>query len=371
MTTLSPGPDGTPAHDGGPQPAEAAAGRPPRRRRATMKDVAALAGVGIKTVSRVVNGEAGVSPAMAERVNRAAAELSFQADLGAGSLRRTGRRSLSIGLLLASVDNPFCAAIHRAVEDVADERGVAVLSASTDEQPERERALVAAFTSRRVDGLIITATGVDQQYLRPEMESGTPVVMIDRPPVGLPVDSVVVDNLEGAERATAHLLRRGHRRIAHLGDLGTIATARRRREGYEKAMAQAGAVVDEDLLIENLHDAATAFAAVSRLMARPGAPTALFTSQNLITIGALRALRALGLQHEVAVVGFDDFPLADLMDPPVTVVAQDPAAIGRTAAERVFARLSDPDLPEEEIVVPTRLVVRGSGEIRPRDRAGR
>lgn len=330
-----------------------------------MRDVAALAGVGLKTVSRVVNGEQGVSAALVEKVTRAVEALNFQADMAAGNLRRNNGRSLSLGLLLASVDNPYCAAIHRAVEDVAGERGVAVLSASTDEQPDRERSLVAAFTSRRVDGLIMTATGVDQTYLLPELESGTPVVMVDRPPTGIDVDSVVVDNVAGAERATAHLVRRGHRRIAYLGDLSTIATARQRREGYQNAMAAAGALIDENLVIDNVHDAATAFAAVSRLLARPGAPTALFTSQNLITIGAIRALRSLGLQHTVAVVGFDDFLLADMMDPAVTVMAQDPAAIGRTAAERVFARLADGELPTEQITIPTRLIVRGSGEIRP------
>lgn len=334
-----------------------------RRQRATMKDVAALAGVGIKTVSRVVNGEPGVSPAMVERVTRAADALSFQPDMIAGNLRRSGRRSSSLGLLLASVDNPFCAAIHRAVEDVAEERGVAVFSASTDEDSQRERALVRAFTSRRVDGLILTAVSPDQAYLRHEMEHGTPVVMVDRPPVGMEVDTVMVDNVAGAERATAHLVAAGHRRIAHLGDLTRIATARMRLEGYQRALARAGIPLDDDLTVTELHDTDAAFSAVRDLLARPDPPTALFTSQNLVTIGAIRALRGLGLQHEVAVVGFDDFPLADLMDPGVTVVRQDPVAIGRTAAERVFARLSDTDLPAERIILPTTLLERGSGEI--------
>lgn len=331
-----------------------------------MRDVAALAGVGIKTVSRVVNGETGVSAAMAERVTTAALALNFQPDLMAGNLRRAGRRSRSLGLVLASVDNPFCASIHRAVEDVAHTRGVAVFSASTDETPERERALVAAFTARRVDGLIVSTTGTPQDYLQPEVDAGTPVVMIDRPPVGLTVDTVLVDNTAGARGATAHLLHRGHRRIAFLGDLTTIATARDRRDGYLRAMRGAGGAADPALVVENLHSEEAAFEAVQRLLRAEDPPTALFTSQNLITIGAIRALRSLGMQHDVAVVGFDDFALADLLDPAVTVVAQDPVAIGRTAAERVFARLEDPSLTPTEVVLPTRLVVRGSGEILPR-----
>ena len=330
-----------------------------------MKDVAALAGVGIKTVSRVVNGEPGVSAAMAERVERAAEALSFQPDLIAGNLRRSGRRSMSLGLLLASVDNPFCAAIHRAVEDVAEERRVAVFSASTDEDPRRERALVAAFTSRRVDGLIITATAGDQSYLQAELETGTPVVMVDRPATGIEVDSVVVDNVAGAELATAHLLAQGHRRIAYLGDLGQIATARQRHEGYRRALHAAGVPADARLEIGDLHDAEAALTATRALLTSSERPTALFTSQNLVTIGAIRALRELGAQHTVALVGFDDFALADLVDPGITVVAQNPADIGRAAAERVFARLTDPTLPPERIVLPTHLVPRGSGEIPP------
>jgi LacI family transcriptional regulator len=335
------------------------------RPRATMRDVAALAGVGIKTVSRVVNGEPGVSAATAERVARAATALSFQPDLVAGNLRRTGRRSMSLGLILASVDNPFCAAIHRAVEDVAEERQVAVFSASTDEDPRRERMLVAAFTSRRVDGLILTATAGDHRHLHAEIETGTPVVLVDRAPAGLDVDSVVVDNADGAERGTRHLLERGHRRIAYLGDLSVIVTARERHAGYLRALQQAGIPLEHRLVVVDLRGTDAAHDATRALLLGPEPPTALFTSQNLVTIGAIRALRELGAQHRVALVGFDDFALADLVQPGVTVVAQDPTQIGRVAAERVFARLAAPDLPPERRVLPTRLVARGSGEISP------
>lgn len=328
-----------------------------------MRDVAALAGVGIKTVSRVVNDEPGVSPAMAARVTEAARALNFRPDLNAGNLRRAGRRSLSLGVVLASVDNPFSAAIHRAIEDVAGARGVAVLAGSTDEEPDRERALVAALTARRVDGLVVSAITPDQGYLRAEQESGTPVVMVDRRAVGVDADSVVVDNAAGAERATSHLIHHGHRRIAYLGDLASIETARERHLGYLRALGASGIPTTSARAADDVHSEEAAEKAVRELLTRPDPPTALFTSQNLITIGAIRALRALGLQHTVALVGFDDFQLADLLEPRVTVIAQDPARIGSIAAERVFARLGDPTLPTETITVPTRLVERGSGEI--------
>lgn len=330
-----------------------------------MRDVAALAGVGLKTVSRVVNGERGVSPALTSKVLAAVESLDFQADMAAGNLRRTGRRSLSIGLVLAGVDNPFDAAVHRAVEDVAEARGVAVLSASTDEDPARERALAAAFTARRVDGLILTPTGADLGFLAPELASGTPVVAIDRPPPGIDVDSVAVDNADGAALATDHLLRAGHRRIAYLGDLLSITTAQDRSQGYRTALRRAGVEVDGELVVNDLHDERAAAAAVDRLLAVEEPPTALFTSQNLVTIGAVRALRRRGAQHTTALVGFDDFVLADLLEPAVTVVAQDPTEIGRAAARRVFDRLAEPGLPATRIVLPVRLLQRGSGEIRP------
>ena len=155
--------------------------RPPAPR-ATMRDVAALAGVSLKTVSRVLNREAGVSPAMSARVQQAADELAFQLNLGARSLRRSDGRTATIGLILENVDNPFSSALHRAVENVAREQGVSVLAGSLDEDPERERELVAEFSSRRVDGLIIMPTGTDHAYLMPERRAGTPMVFVDRAP---------------------------------------------------------------------------------------------------------------------------------------------------------------------------------------------
>ena len=195
-------------------------GLPPKpiKPRATIRDVAALAGVGIKTVSRVINDEANVSPSTRERVRSAVRTLNFQPNLGAGSLRRSDGKSHTLGLLLDSVDNPFSAAVNRAVERVAIARNTAVFAASSEDDQERERALVAAFTRRRVDGLILTMIGADHSYLEAEREQGTPIVFVDRPPIGVLADAVLTDNFEAASSATQHLIRHGHRRIAHLGD---------------------------------------------------------------------------------------------------------------------------------------------------------
>jgi LacI family transcriptional regulator len=335
---------------------------PGTRARATIRDVAALAGVGIKTVSRVINDEANVSASTRERVQDAVVALNFKPHLGAGALRRSGHKTWTLGLLLDSVANPFSASINRAVEVVATARGTAVFAASADDDVERERALVEAFTRRRVDGLILTTISADHDYLVPEQQQGTSIVFVDRPPVGLRADAVLTDNHEAAARATRHLLSVGHRRIAHLGDELAISTARERRDGYCTTLTAAGG---RPVSVNGLRSEAEAEAAVRALLTSAEPPTALFTSQNLVTLGAVRALHALGRQHDVALVGFDDLPLADLLRPGVSVIAQDPTRIGTLAAERVFRRLDGDDAPAQTLVVPARLLVRGSGEIPP------
>jgi len=246
---------------------------------------------------------------------------------------------------------------------VAHAHGVLLFAGSVDESPERERTLIRAFTSRRADALILAPASSDQTYLAYEVPEGTPVVFVDRAPVGFEADAVLADNLEGARRAVAHLIGHGHRRIAFLGDLPNIATARERFEGYQQALRSDGVPFDPDLVVHGLDDADRAADALPALMQLPAPPTALFTAQNDITVGALRYLQAAGLERSMAIIGFDDFPLADLLRPGVTVVAQDPTAMGRAAAELLFARLAGDTTPSRTVVIPTRLIVRGSGEL--------
>jgi len=331
-----------------------------------MAQVATLAGVGLKTVSRVINGEPYVSTEVAERVRAAAAQLNYHPNPHAGELRSKGKRHVTIGLLVSSVSNPFAAAVHRAIEDVARVHDAAVFASSLDDEPDRERAGVEAFLRRRLDALILTTVTPSQAYLIPEQNHGTHFVFVDRRPTGVEADAVVSDNAGGAALGVRHLLEHGHRRIAFLGDRHEITTAVQRRHGFFDELGRAGVPSGGVPVIGELHDETDARAAVLQLMRSPDAPTALFTSQNLITIGAIRALRELGLQHEVALVGFDDIPVADLIEPAVTVVAQDPEAIGTLAAERVFARLAGDETPAREYVLPTHLIVRGSGELPPR-----
>lgn len=192
------------------------------------------------------------------------------------------------------------------------------------------------------------------------------MVFVDRAPGLEGADVVLADNRVGAAAGVAHLVTGGHRVIGFLGDDSRIATERERHAGYLDALAAAGLAASERDVVHDVSTIEMASAATVRMMSRPDPPTALFTAQNLVTIGAVKALRTLGRQHDVALVGFDDFELADLLDPPVTVVSQDPATIGRWAAEILFRRLDGDGSPFATRVVPSRLVVRGSGEIPPR-----
>jgi LacI family transcriptional regulator len=330
-----------------------------------MREVAALAGVSLKTVSRVINAEPGVSAELATRVTAAIERLDYRHNLQASSLRRVDGKSATIGVILEDIANPFSSTLHRAIENVAVKRGVLVLAGSLEEDEVRERELVSAFASRRVDGLVIMPASHDHSYLLNERKAGTPFVFVDRPPAFLDADTVLTDNLGGARRGIQHLAAHGHQRIAYLGDLQSIMTAALRYQGYREELDAQHLPLDPELVRLDLRGTERAEAETAKLLALRPAPTAIFAAQNLLTIGACRALRRLRLHHKVALVGFDDILLADMLDPGITVIAQDPAAMGTAAAELLFSRLDGDRSPTAHRIIPTRLIARGSGEIPP------
>jgi LacI family transcriptional regulator len=310
--------------------------------RPTMKDVAARAGVGLKTVSRVVNGEPGVTPDTERRVQEAIDALGFRRNDSARVLRKG--RTASIGLVLEDLADPFYGPLSRAVEEVARAHGALLINGSSAEDPEREQELVLALCARRVDGLVVIPAGDDHRYLEPELKAGVATVFVDRPAGRIDADVVLSDSFGGARDGVAHLIAHGHRRIGFIGDMPRIHTAAERLRGYRAAMEDAGI-------------------AVAEMLAGPSPVTAIFAGNNRVTVTVVRVLAETG--RPVALVGFDDFELADLLRPGVTVVAQDAAALGRTAAERLFRQLDGGPLGPERIDLPTRLIQRGSGELPP------
>jgi len=326
-----------------------------------MRDVASTAGVSLKTVSRVVNREPGVHADTAARVQAVIADLGFARNEVARTLRHG--RAEAIGLVIEDVANPFYSAIARTVEDAAHARGHILITGSCEEDPERERQLVHRLLRRSVDALLIVPAGSDHRYLEPELASGTPLVFLDRPPGGIEAATVLLDNLGGARAGVAHLLEQGHDRVAFVGDPPGVHTARERLAGYRRALVEADVPERSELVRAGTHDAAGAEDTVRALLRLPVArrPTALFCANNRNTVGALRALR--DHPRPIAIVGFDDFELADMLATPVTVVRHVPEDMGRIAAELAYARLDGDTGPPERRTIPCELVPRGSGEV--------
>jgi LacI family transcriptional regulator len=325
--------------------------------------------VSLKTVSRVINEEAGVLPATAEKVTVAIDALGFERNDLARSLRQ-GRSSSTLGLVIEDVANPFYSAVAQAVEAVASDRGFLLITASALEDAERERELIGALLRRRVDALLIVPAGPGHR----SMTSATPTVFLDRPSRGVAADTVLFDNLGGARRAVEHLIDQGHTRIACVADTAELYTVRERLAGYRQALNAAALTEDPALVASGNHDVTSAQAAVEHLLGLPDKrrPTAIFASNNRNTVGALHALAAAQAvarplaetgDRPVALVGFDDFELAGLLG--TTVVRADPWRLGEQAAALAFARLDGDDRPPLEITIPTELIVRGSGEVAP------
>jgi LacI family transcriptional regulator len=323
-----------------------------------MRDVAQIAGVSLKTVSRVINEEASVAAPTAARVSDAIAALGFEPNDLARSLR-SGRTSATLGLVIEDVANPFYSAIAHAVETAAREREYLLITASAGEDAERERELVTALLRRRVDALLVVPAGPDHRYV----DGQTPAVFLDRPPRNIDADAVLFDNAGGARRAVEHLIERGHRRIACVLDDESVYTHRVRLAGYRDALSAAGIAEDPLLVRRGNRDAVRSQAEVERLLELEDGrrPTAIFTANNRSTVGALHALAR--RPRDIALVGFDDFELADLLG--ATVVRADPWRLGREAAALAFARLAGDDRPPMTVTVGTELVVRGSGEVAP------
>jgi LacI family transcriptional regulator len=328
---------------------------------ARMSDVAKLAGVSVMTVSRSLSGNTNVSEATLERVLAAVAQLRYQPNELARSLRE--QRSRQIGIVVPYLFDPFFAICAHAISTVAKRHAYSVVLATSNEDPQAEFDEASRMVRRNVEGLIlIPAHRVKDASLMLGHEfEGLPIVTLDRPIEGSSFDSLLVDNELGAELAMRHLLALGHRRIAYVGLSNDLFTMAGRHRGYEHMMEDAGLPAKSVIVTEALE---SSLAHVRNLLSTKQPPTALFCSNNLVTRHVLHSLNCLGIHppKPVALVGFDDFETADLLRPGVTVVRQPVELLGRTAAEVLFSRLSGSNVGQagKHTILPVELVVRGS-----------
>lgn len=329
-------------------------------RRPTVREVAARAGVSPMTVSRTLSGGANVRPEVQERVLAAVAELGYTRNENARSLR-PGQNTGLVGIAITNLGNPYYGAFALGVEDVASARGAQILLGSTAEDPARERELVSEFLGRQVDGLIVVPTGSSDEHLRPSHLGSVPLVLASREIPGLDVDVALLADEVGAYEATRTLLARGYRRIAFLGFHTSIFTARRRYEGFTRALAEAGMAPEEDLVRSGQRSTDEARTAMAELLRLAHPPQAVFCANNRTTIGALQAIAHFlpfgAMGKAPMIVGFDDIELAELIPIPLITVSHDARELGRIAAGLLFDRL-DPggaQLPVRRIEVPTTL----------------
>ena len=331
---------------------------------ATIKDVAKESGVSVGTVSHVLSGTTPVRPALRERVRAAMEKLDYQPNYVARSLKAKNTKTL--GVVISDITNPFFPLVVRGAEDCALKQGYLLITFNTDDQIEREKQILSLLRSRRVDGvLLVVAPNPDGDFahIRNTTESGIPIVCLDRIPPGMTLDSVSVDNVEGAQVCVRHLINQGHKRIGIITGSLSLQTARDRLEGYRIALSEASIEVDPELIAEGNFRQVSGFRLTKSLLLQHRRPTAVFVSNGMMTIGAIQALEETGLTcpTDIAIASFDDLPLADLFHPRLTAVVQPAYEIGYRGTELLIQRL------QRKITSRKRVAIRLAPELKIRE----
>ena len=328
----------------------------------TLKDVARRSGVSAMTVSRVINGGDRVSPQTRQRVEQAIAELGYVPSRVARGLIR--QKTHTLALIVPDVANPFFTLIVRGAEDVARRADYRMILCDTRADLTIERDVIEEMIAHRVEGIAIApVSDRSRSHLRRLKKYGVPFVLIDRTVPGLDCDVVVGDSAGGARRLLEHLIGLGHRRIGMIVESDEVSTARDRREGYEQALRAAGLPVDPTLVVRATVDPRGGFEGMRRLLELEEPPTAVFTVNNLVALGAIEAVRAHGLEvpDDIALVCFDDIEYASRLYPFLTVMAQPAETIGALGTQLLLDRVEGRTREDSRVVVlPAQFVVRRS-----------
>ena len=325
----------------------------------TLKDVANHAGVSRATVSRVLNNNPTVAEDLRLRVAAAIKDLGYQPNRAARRLRASS--SDVLGLIISDIENPFFTSVVRGVEDSAYAYQMSVVLCNTDEDPEKQRMYLRVMQAEHVAGLIISPTNVNEDFTELE-QAGIPVILLDRRTDPYETDAVTIDNVAGAYLAVKHLIDLGHERIGMIGGSAHLTTGRERYEGYRKALNAAGIKVDEKLIRVGDFKIDSGYNLMRELITSPQPPSAVFAANNLMTLGALRALRELNVRvpEDIALIGFDDMPWASELCPPLTTISQPTYELGQETVQLLWRRLQNPNAPVRTVTLQPRLVIRES-----------
>lgn len=327
-------------------------------------DVAREAGVSTATVSRVLNGSSTVDPALAERVRIAARASRYVANSNGRALRR--QRSDVWAAIVSDVQNPFFTSLVTAVEHVAVRSGYSVMLCNTDEQLDRERAYLDTAVAQRMAGVVVSVTSEEASDLTPLIYAHIPTVVVDRRVHDFSGDTILLDNVEAGRLATEHLLSLGHRDIMCLAGPSGVSTTEDRVRGVREALAAAGLAIDPDRMVRTDLKADDAEAAVRAILAEANHPDAIFAMNGPLSAGAYRGVQASGLRmpDEISLVGVDDDRWTRMVTPALTLVAQPVDEMGRRAAERLVARAEGEDIEPIHLLLPPRLLIRGTTTVR-------
>jgi len=325
-----------------------------------IEDVARHAGVSTATVSRVLSGKPYVSDELRERVLETIRELNYRPSRVARSLRV--QRSSIIGLIISDIQNPFFTSVVRAVEDVAQQRQYSVFLCNSDEDFDKELTYIELMLAEKVAGIIVSPTASSNEIYRRLIEMRMPVVAIDRRVQGVAMDMVVGDNVSAACALVTHLIENGYRRIGAVLGSPDASTGAERYQGYVNALAKHGLPLQPELVCSGPPRSPNGYALTMALLQQAQPPDAIFTGNNLLTVGALRAIHELGLRipDDIALAAFDEMDWMFLMKPALTVVMQPTYEMGRQAAGLLLERIADPDRPPQQIVLQPTIKVRES-----------
>ena len=329
---------------------------------ASMNDVARRAGVSIATVSRVLNNSSSVNDETRSKILKAIKDLKYQPSRVAKRLRSKSGPSNLLGVLIPDIQNPFYVDVLRGIEDIAYKNNYAIIMCNFSQDEKKEAMYLEILESEAIDGLIAAPANEDDIRLKKIVNNGLPVVCVDRGLNGIDVDVVWVNNEAGAYSAVEYLIKAGYKKIAHIGGLTSIPSSRLREAGYLKALSDNNLEAHAGFLIHGNSSYESGVIFTEQLLSQSNRPDALFTGNNLITLGALEVIHKKGLKipDDIAIIGFDDMSWANSLNPPLSAVRQPAYEIGKRAGEMLIQRIHDPKRPCIQMTLNSELMVRSS-----------
>ncbi len=330
---------------------------------ATIKEIASRARVSVGTVSNVLGGSTRVNPAIWERVTKAMHALDYHPSQIARSLKT--RQTFLLGMVISDITNPFFPRVVRGAEDAANEHGYLIVTSNTDHQIEREKRVISILRNRRVDGILLVVAPSDNEtvHISNAIASGIPIVCLDRVPKGIHPSSVTVDGIGATQMCVRHLIAMGHRSIGMITGHMQLQNAVDRLEGYRRALLEAGITEDPALIASGDFLLESGYLLTKQIMLGLKPPTALFVSNGMMGLGALKAFKEMALRcpADIALAVFDELPGNESYSPEVTVVSQPEYQIGYQGAKLLIRQIEEGAPPEPvTICLDTELRIRES-----------